>query len=645
MNRRRLPLHVREYARWRAFSPHHADEEERDRFDRLANGVKHYLDDGKLQKAAEIAGCSRARIVQLVERCVQVADDGLPNGWIGLVPFTRLGGYKRTAPLPKGEHAGRRGSAGAFDAFLLKHPDIRETLDEYIRRGAAARKRSKNPLVVRVFRLFKRLCRHAVGLDEYPNNSASKGRRSVERYVEAYKLSHPELIGPWHGEAAADIANLGTGKYGFKLATVPYAVVGVDAHQLHCVGTVVIDGPGGRRAIPIERIWIYAVVDEDSRAVLAYSVAIATEVSAEHLLLALRRCTEKWERRNINIGGYTYSIEAGFPYGTIAGIGPCRPACIKLDNALAHYAKIIQSDLRRSLGCSITWGPVGKWWRNAITERFFRTLEQRGFQCLPSSTGSNTQDPHRGQFVKEAVRQPIEFEELVDMIDVLIAEGNAQNHRGLGGISPLKALRNHVESGYVVMQRPTPPPSAFTPPIGVVMERVRIRGSYSDGRRPYFELDEQRYTSPELAENFQLIESYAYAHIDPQDMRQVPLYTEKGQSLGTTMPQSAYWRTTPHSRGLRKQINKSVRLGYVENGDDVDIIDAYMAFCARKGYASKDPNNPKVSKAATAAAAASNETRRPVRTDLSNVTSREPDEPPPRPRMPPHIDSTDWNRY
>ncbi|SCK09599.1 hypothetical protein VAR608DRAFT_0358 [Variovorax sp. HW608] len=643
MRRSSLPKSVRDYSNWRKFTPP-VDEDERARFDRYANGVKHYLDDGTLQSAAEIAGCSPSRVRQLVERCTKIANDGLPYGWIALVAGVRLSEYTRATPLPEGHHAGRKGSAGSFSAFLKKHPDIHEAIDAYIARGAAVKGRSKLPLVFRVFRYFRRLCEQRIPADQYPNNSESRGRRSIERYVNAYKLRHPELIGPWHGEDAADVANLGTGQHSFNLANVPYSVVGIDAHELHCVGTVVVDGPGGPRAIPIERIWIYAVIDEGARAVLGYSVAVASEVSSGDLLRAVRRCTEKWVPRDIKIGGYSYSPGAGLPYGTIPGLGPCRPACVKLDNALAHYAKIIQSDMRRSLGCAVTWGAVGKWWRNAVTERMFRTLEERGFQRLPSSTGSNTQDPHRGKFVEEATKGPIEFSELVDMVDVLFAELNAQNHSGLGGISPLKVLSNHARSPYHVIQRPPPPPSAFTPKLGVVVERVCIRGSYPNGRRPYFELDEQKYTSPELADEFRLIKKYAYAHVDQDDMRQIELYTEQGQSLGTAVPQSPYWRTTPHSRDLRKQINRCVRRGEIENASGVDLIDEYMAFCARKAYSGNDPKNPKISRAATAAAAAANETGRPVRA-RRRTTQLDLEEPPPQPRMPPHIGSTDWNRY
>ncbi|MFC5606131.1 hypothetical protein [Variovorax soli] len=605
----------------------------------------HYLDTGRARRAAKIAGCSPTRLLKLCERCISIAEDGMPEGFIALVDGVRLNVYRRRKGLPKGKNSARKGSAGAFNALLAAYPDLESKLIECINNGGGEKKPSKAPLVAAVFGVFVRECAKLRGQDEYPNNTESKARRSVERFVKAYKIAHPELAGVWHGEEANKKLTLGNGLHSFKLATVPYSVVGIDAHEIHCIGTVVIDGPGGARAIPIERLWIYACCDEGSRAVLGYSVAISTEVRADDLVAAVKCGTVLWERRAARIGDYVYRSGSGLPYGTIKGLGPCRPSCIKLDNAAAHYSKQVQNGLRRSLGCTLTWGPVGCWWSNAITERLFRTLETHGFQILPSSTGSNTQDVHRGNSAKEATKHGIRFDDLVDLVDVLFAEYNSSKCKALGGISPLEALTGHLDLGDAVIQRPVPPRTALSPPLGVSIERLPVRGNYEEGRRPYVEIDESRYTSPSLAERFDLIGERVVAHVDGSDMREVPLYSEKGASLGTAVPDKLYWRENKHSRWLRKQVNKAVRRGYIDNAAS-NPIEQFIALSARAAYDGHNPARPKVSKDGTRAAAASHETKKPVSVKAPKKGGTD-DTTPVRPigRIPKHLRNTDWSKY
>lgn len=637
--------HQRDYKKWRLFSWAGLPELTRKRFERLRKGVMHYLDTGKARRAASIAECSQTYLLDLVARCVSNAPDGMPQGFIALVSGQRLEGYTRRLKLPAGMNAGKRGAAGSFNAILAAHSHIEAKLIECIKNGGGEKVRSKKPMVAAVFRVFLREVAKVIGPNDYPNNTESKARRSVERFVKAYQLKHLEVLGAWQGEEAVNRLNVGNGHHSFELATVPFAVVGIDAHEIHCIGTVVIDGPGGPRAIPIARLWIDAACDEGSRAVIGYSVAIGEEISSDDLIAAIRRGTVSWERREPRIGEYVYRKGAGLPYGVVDGLGPCRPACIKLDNATAHYAKNIQQNIRRSLGCTLTWGPVATWWTNAITERFFRTLEEHGFQILQSSTGSNTQDRHRGDFVKEATTRWIRFDDLIDLIDVLIANYNAANHKGLGGISPLEALAGHLASADMMMQRPQPPRTALSPQLGVVIKSVRVRGSYANGRRPYFELDEVRYTSPELANRFDLIGKRAIAHVDGSDLRQIDLYTEAGESLGTTEPQKAHWRETKHSSGLRKSINKAVRRGYIKNMQGVDPIAQYIALNAKKAYESYNPKKPKVSKPGTRAAAASQETGKSVSAQPPAQEGSAPAmQARPVGRMPKHLRSTDWSR-
>lgn len=93
--------------------------------------------------------------------------------------------------------------------------------------------------------------------------------------------------------------------------------------------------------------------------------------------------------------------------------------------------------------------------------------------------GNGTQDPHRAENpVFEATGKGIEWDELVQLVDVLLANYNARPHTSLGGISPLDSLRATISSrsGFWI-SRPSPPYTVSSPRIGVQVLRKRIGGS------------------------------------------------------------------------------------------------------------------------------------------------------------------------
>jgi hypothetical protein len=93
--------------------------------------------------------------------------------------------------------------------------------------------------------------------------------------------------------------------------------------------------------------------------------------------------------------------------------------------------------------------------------------------------GTGTQDPHRASNpIIEATGKGIEWHELIELIDVLLANYNAKPHSSLGGVSPLESLRTSlaIRSCYWI-PRIRPPHTANSPRIGVQILRRRIGGS------------------------------------------------------------------------------------------------------------------------------------------------------------------------
>ncbi|WCM90618.1 hypothetical protein [Acidovorax sp. NCPPB 3576] len=612
----------------------------KDRFERMARGMRLYLQTGALRAAAEEAGCSATVLLDALNRCVQVAD-GRIVGWLGLVKGVRLREYTRTKPT-SGRHP--RGKSGSFEQFLQDNQKLREKLHALIRAGGGeGSAKSSSPTQRGVARRFRGYCfTQGMTDDDYPFNTKSRGRRSIERYVKAFIATDPNASKVWHGADTSENRNLGTGRKSFSFAAAPFDIVAMDTHTLHCVGTLIVDGPAGPQEVAIERMDLHVLLDMHTICVLGYAVSIASQINALAIEDALLCLVTPWIPRELTSKGLSYIPGAALPVGNIPGLDEIRPGGFQFDNASQHFATRFIQAARMQLGCVLNFIPVGAWWRNAPVERLFRTLEQWGFQKLPSSTGSNPADPLKPNSVQAALKHHITWEHLVDLVDVILASYNATKHSALGGQTPLQALAAYLNSSKTpLVLRPSIPSTAHTPRLGVTVERRHVRGSVEKGavRTPYIEIDKQRYCGPDLARRFDLIGTALVVHINERDMRTVTAFNPSGESMGELALLNRRWAQTKHSRALRKTINEHIRNGdFAPDGSDVVL--SFLAFLGRRARQQMKARPNHVSGVATKLVEASRQTGVPID---AICKATDPGLPPvPHRPLPSHLTPPNW---
>lgn len=599
---RTIPIEWRDSSKWPKADISTLDKSPRARFDRLSAAVAMYFRNGRLKDAADAACCSQTVFIRQVNRCVSLGTDGRILGWAGLIENLRLKEYERREPLPSGAEQAAHGSSGSFKRFLLEHPRMHEILDDAIVKGVGKKnvRPSKNT-VKSVWKLFCRECKKEVAPDEYPRNSATGGRRSVERYVKLKLGTDSKALGPWIGRDSAKALNVGNGNFSFELAQMPMDMAGIDAHIQDCIGVIIIDGPAGPQPVAVKRIWIYGYIDTESRAALGYGVSIRSEPTSSQIDAAVNMSLSPWKKRDIKMAGVYYKDGAGFPCGNVDGLTACLPSAIRADNGMAGYARLVTHRVRRKLGCALSYGAVGAWWHNAIIERVFLRLERCGFQLLPSSTGTNACDPMRGDAVKQAIKHQILWDELVDLVDVAFANYNAEPQSGLGHRSPLDVLRDCFNPLHPRLQpRLLAPPTVATPELGISVECATVRGTRRPGkvRAPYVQVDKCTYTNSDLATRHDLVGTPLTLHIKEDDMRTIKAFLPSGQGIGELMVRERGWKRTKHTRETRKKINRLRDSGDLQR-DPEDFIVDYMTYLAGKAVsdAKKRPN--KISHAAT----------------------------------------------
>lgn len=604
---RTTPPEWRDTSTWREADLSAVGEEARERFKRYAAGISLYTRGGRLKDAAQAAGCSAPSLIQQLNRCLLQQPDGNLLGWPGLIEGMRVKEYERHAPLPSGAGKATDSSPGAFKKFLLDHPKLKNAIDLAITKGIGTKKaRSLKNTQKSIWLLFLRECvRETITDDQYPLNSNSRGRRSLERYVKRLVDTNAGSVRPWVGIDASKALQIGSGRFSFSIVEMPCDLAGADAHKQDCIGSIKINGPAGSQRVAVQRIWIYAIADFDSRAVAGYSVSIRSEPSALLLEDAIEMSQRPWSKRDLKMPGVHYREGAGFPCGCVEGLAAYRPAAIRMDNGMPGYSNVMAHRVRRRLGCALTFGAIGAWWHNHIIERVFDRLERCGIHRLSSSTGSSANDPMRGNAVAQAIKQEVDWEELVDLIDVGFGNYNAEPQAGLGHRSPLEYLRDCLSENKTRFQPALPvPPTVGTPELGVAVETRVVRGAREPGkyRRAHVQIDKATYTNDELSTHLDWVGKSLTIHIrENEDMRTVKAFLPNGQPIGELLVRERGWRSTKHTRDVRKTINR-LRDSRELSSDGYDYVADYLEYLARKAVIDARRRPGKVSKAASALA-------------------------------------------
>ncbi|UVA81901.1 hypothetical protein [Pandoraea commovens] len=603
---RTVPPELRDASQWRNVDVNQLDDQTRRRFERLRVGLTHYLETGHVSEAARLASVSRNTICRQFNRCVATAADGQPFGWAGILPHMRTQAYRRRAPV----NGDVRGFSGAFQNLLDAFPGIRTALDDLIlgsrAKGSAV---EANAASKTVWRRFQALCKEAgMCASDYPFNTADQGRRSIARYV-AFVLNDnaSEAAANRFGRNAAYRLRFGTERSSVSFATTPYVVGQCDAHLTNCIGSMVLDGPIGPQAVAIQRLWFIAYLDAASRCILGYSIGFGTQVSALKIQEAFIEANRPWTPMTSLVPGVTYDEGAGFPSGLIPELRGCSHCIINLDNAVQHYARAIKTHLRRRHGCHLSYSALADWGHNDLVERWFKTLEGYGFHRIPSTTGGSSIDARRKSPVEQAIRQHITYKQLIYLADVICANYNAHPHRALGGRSPLDLLREFAVGASIPPPK-LPPPNIANPELGVEVVTCTVRGCLKDGRRPYVQYLDARYTSAALCGEWSLIGNKIQLHIQT-DARYAEAYLPNGCSIGQVkITEDSKWGKHSHPLETRRKIRQNYDLNEAVRHAP-DAIGTAAQTLANQAYEQARKKRNRVSRHATQLAKLMHETQ------------------------------------
>lgn len=533
-------------------------------------------------------GVPRRSFARLFTRCISSHPDGRIQGFRALIPHARLKRYTRTAPVLL-EAAGSN-TSGAFAQLLARYPSLAKWLERAARQRTEPTngRREVRQNLRGIHKNFLARCRELnIAASEYPFNRDYQAKRSVAAHLRSlrevsFDTAAAEAGARHVGRAWA--SNLGTMK---KPVTRPFEAVEFDGHKIDVrLATRVVDPFGFEVVYEIGRIWILVIIDVSTRAALGYALALGVEYTKDDTVLAIQAALIPHRRRELKIPGLTYRRDGGFPSELMPELAYACWEWFRCDNAKAHVSEHTLACLTEVLGTWPDLGPIGEPNERSYIERFFGLVAQHMAHRLPGTTGSNPQDLCRvlGDPGNDT-RLLVTLDEIEDIVDVMVSDYNGEPHDGLGGRTPLEAMRY-----FVAKQRTAVRTLAQARRNDVVLLQesriVPVKGSTAQGVRPHINFHGARYSSDVLSGNAALIGKRLRIYFDSRDLRRVRAYFENGEELGVLIA-ARPWCFTAHSLRTRREILRLRSLGKLRYREGDDAVEALAHYRRKQATHSK----------------------------------------------------------
>lgn len=564
----------------------------RTRFLQRRAAITMYLGGASDTELKQATGLARSNVYRLiVDRCLAPHADGTLMGWRGALPFLRVRGYQRTAALNVSPSTGG-GAAGAL-RWLFESPggaEIEARFRKQIlgkRPTLATARRPKQDLFNEFIKDLRARGLEARG--EWPFNVERMGYVSICKYIDRVMAENPsrqrQLLGGVDAQRKAR-ADDGSNRPTLRL----FERVECDAHKLDARMVVLVPSPhGGYEARPVHRLWVVAIIEIASRAVLGYHLSLHRECDAEDVLRAIKRALSVWRPRPIQFSEHAYIEGAGLPSARHERYqGACWDE-FSVDGAMANVCARVEQPLREIVGSTVIkpQDPHSFASRRSLDDRpfiesFFRRLTQGGFHRLSPTTGSAPKDKRGADPDAAAMATQFQLEYAEELLDTLIANYNATPHSGLGYRSPLAQMDFLATREDARIRRAD---------AGDVRRMVGIRklctvkGGIASGRRPYFNFENARYSAEWLVQRTDLIGKLLWLHIeDEDDARWATVSSQRGEFLGAVRA-APPWHLTPHTLYMRRAIralDKNRRLHLSSTCDAVEELIRYAEESAGK---------------------------------------------------------------
>ena len=601
IKRSAIPELLSDVSRWPTVDASSLPAAANETYTRREEAVRIFIEesDVTLVEIRKRTGVHREQVYRLLARCISLHEDGRIQGFRGLLPYKHLKEYERFAEVKPSTPRGKGGAVGAFKALLEEYPPLKAWLVRQIKqrdRALAGDFREVRTTLPRLHKRFLEQCR-IVGIkaSHYPFNRDSQGYRSLQAYVHGVRslaTRDRDAQGARGAPSDSDEPLAFSAPAGRAPAPMmPFDAVQFDGHKLDIRLTLRHVDPFGMETLfELTRIFILVCLDVVTRAVLGYHIVLAAEYDSDDVARALQSCFGPHKGPSLRIPKLSVRSEGGFPSGIFPQVQYAGWRWFQYDSARANLADATLERLTDIAGCFVHCGPLGEPDERAFIERFFATLARCGLHQVPGSTGASTTDGIRALAdIGTDKTLLMRVDELEQVVEVMFGDYNGQSHGGIGGRTPLEAMRYFLEKpGVLLRQLPGPKRRQL-----IFLQEARIVTVVGSGKtnvRPHVNFEGVRYTSDILANKPELRGKKLRIYFNTQDIRQLQAFFQDGSELGPLVA-SRSWRTTPHSLRQRREILRLVRAGRLIYREGQDAMEAYTVHKRRQAPRNKKAAN------------------------------------------------------
>jgi putative transposase len=528
------------------------------------------------KQISSMTGLSISEIKRVRSRAFTASEIGDPWGYLACIPHLNLSGYIKKTSLSEGY-------AGNFTLFLDKNPEIKKSLDAIaLGKSTASHVAVRGKYYKRIHTSFIKLCDEA-GIDttwEYPFCNQDKGLGAIRDYCIKLKDQHfTQGAKVDYGDDVGCLAQHSMLQAGNHRAYRPYDLVQLDGHKIDTELTVkLLDEIGDIQYLPLSRIWILALIDASSRAILGYSLSLYLN----YTLQDVQECIAS---------SFRDSSSEGIPGLPNTEIDECSSRifdCIKLDNAYSHTSAWLQETLIDYGVQEVITNRPQRPRSNAIVERFFETFEETTFHQFPTTTGNEPKDPRNRKPAKAAEKLVVQLEDIEVACQLAIERYNKCPHSSLNGRSPLEYVQYNINNHADFIR--TISLSGHTKDF--LFKRkfaVTIRGDKSQGHYPYIQFKNAKYTSVGLKKSTDLIGRKATFETNITDIRKGKLFLDDGRFIDE-LEVDKIWAAHKHSLKDRQTILKLARQKKI-SFDFSSPVPAFLDYLAERSLTSRKDRN------------------------------------------------------
>lgn len=544
-----------------------AREQDRASFRARIGALESILDGATVSSAAERWGVQRTTLNRVIANAISFDTTNKRIGYRACIPHARFAATTASeAIVPAKAHA------SAFDAVLRAIPAFAQQVHRF--NGGLPGRTKRSPSFDRLHDELVRILKKQGYGSMYPLNTSDKGRRALKLYITRLRdVKDASLAEEIAGDPSATRV-----EHLFPIR--PFDRIEYDEHSVDIEAWVAMPmADGSFRLERISRIWLLAIIDVGSGAILGWHLVVGRKYDRYDVLTLFARIMQPWAQRELTGSEMRYSTNAWMPSTYLVDNTVMRSSMVAMDNDSSHLAKTTVDNLMNYHMGVLHFGRSGMGEGRPYIEALFKRIED-GLLRYVAGGYSPATDVNDMQVTSTLDGQghPLLLEVFEDLIDTYVTAHNVTSRSTREPRSPKRLVDEHLATGAWVWRAPGT--EQHLRKMTVKRVRVTFRGSEKRGIPPLVYLDNARYRSPKLAGQWGLIgKSFDATYEDWQDVRKLTLWDEDGKQL-VTLHALAPFAEVPHTLAVRRRAVRWANNPASQEHGDLDIRDNILAYHA-----------------------------------------------------------------